>query len=68
MGLVKIVTGPHGSGKTRWANKWVAEAPEKRRVVSNLAAGLAALNAGLDVVMDLEQLSQHGVEVVTFSA
>jgi adenosyl cobinamide kinase/adenosyl cobinamide phosphate guanylyltransferase len=68
MGQVKIVTGKTGSGKGKWADAWVAEAPAQRRKVTNLAAGIAALKSGLDVVMDLEELAKHDVTVVTFGA
>jgi len=68
MGQVKIVTGPSASGKTEWARRWVAEDPAYRRYVGNMAAGVVALQKGFDVVMDLEEIARHEVEVVKFSA
>lgn len=68
MGTVKIVTGKSGSGKSKWATAWVAEEPKKRKRVGNMEAGIKALRDGFDVVMDLEELAQHDVTVVTFSA
>lgn len=64
---VIVVSGPAGSGKTRWTEKWVAEDPKNRVRAGSIAQAMPALTLGKDVVLDLEQLTGHDVEVQTFA-